>query len=245
MTKIAEPKASTQRPDINLEDLLRNPPKLHRDSLGTLTSWQLDESALRFISRNVKDTSKTMETGAGTSTILFALRGACHICIVPDADQVNRVEEYCAEHHISTAGVNFIVDRSEIALPLLEVGEIDLVLIDGRHAFPTPFIDWYYSSLCLKVGGLLMIDDIQLWSGKVLRKFLLSEPEWHLHTDLPRTSVFLKLREGSHNKAWPEQAYLVRRSRSGILSEQFRFGFRLLREGKFVTLISGVKKLKK
>ncbi len=40
------------------------------------------------------------------------------------------------QHQISTQKIDFQIARSEDTLPSLELNELDLVLIDGRHAFP-------------------------------------------------------------------------------------------------------------
>ena len=114
-----------------------------------------------------------METGAGISTILFAIKEANHTCIVPDPDLVSRIKSYCARMIVSVGRIDFRIDKSETTLPVLPIDQPDLVLIDGSHAFPTPFIDWYYTADKLRVGGMLMIDDTQLWTGHALKRFLI------------------------------------------------------------------------
>ena len=73
------------------------------------------------------------------STLVFAMKGADHTCIVPDEEQVNRIKEYCSKHAISSAKINFIIDTSEHALPRINEKNFDLALIDGRHGFPAPY----------------------------------------------------------------------------------------------------------
>ena len=58
---------------MDIHNLLNNPPKLHTDSLGKPISWQLDDEVLSFIHHNIDSKSKTLETGAGISTIIFAI----------------------------------------------------------------------------------------------------------------------------------------------------------------------------
>src|SRR5262245_39441317 len=101
---------------------------------------------LEYLDPTADARSTTLETGGGASTVLFALKGARHTCIVPYADEIERIKKYCAKRQISTAAVTFIADTSEQALPGLEQRSLDLVLIDGRHGFPAPFIDWFYTS---------------------------------------------------------------------------------------------------
>jgi hypothetical protein len=198
---------------MNVHDLLRNPPRLHEDECGNPISWKLSNEALYFIAEHVDEASNTLETGAGVSTVLFSLKQTNHICIVPDENQVNRIREYCMECKIPIDKINFHMEKSEILLPKLDIGALDLVLIDGLHSFPIPFIDWYYTSHKLNVGGYIIIDDTHLWTGDILKRFLLEEPEWKLESDFkPRTTVFKKVREGSHGKEWREQPYLVRKT---------------------------------
>jgi hypothetical protein len=64
------------------------------------------------------------------------------------------------------------------------------------------------------IGGLLVVADTWVWTGDVLKQYLLSEPEWELEADFsPRTSVFRKLAHGSQTKEWIEQAFVVKNSR--------------------------------
>src|SRR5215467_7688694 len=131
---------------MNLDELLRAKPLLHEDALGQLHSWQLGPGALEFIDAHVRRGSKTLEVGAGVSTVLFAMKGTLHTCVVPDIKEVRRIEAFCREHQISMDNVTFEVDFSERCLPRLEPSELDLILIDGAHGFPTPFLDWYYTA---------------------------------------------------------------------------------------------------
>lgn len=217
---------------MNLQLLQRNLPLLHEETLGKLTSWQVSETTLNFLDKHVNQNSKTLETGAGVSTLLFAVKGCSHTCVVPDLKQVNRIREYCQQNNISSNKIDFHVDISEQILPSLSVNDLDIVLIDGRHAFPSPFIDWYYTANKLKIGGLMIVDDTQIWTGAVLKKFLLSESEWKLKADLSsKTAVFIKVKEGSHSKNWSEQSFIADKSRHSILTSKISRGFEMLRQG--------------
>ena len=103
--------------------------------------------------------TKTLETGAGVSTVLFALKGTQHTCIVPDQTQVQGIKEICNQNQISTDKIDFRIDGSENVLPQLRPAGLDLVLIDGCHGFPAPFIDWHYAGSGLKANGILIVDD--------------------------------------------------------------------------------------
>jgi predicted O-methyltransferase YrrM len=199
---------------------------------------------LRFISEQINDSSHTLETGCGLSTVLFALSGSHHICITPAEYEVEHIKNYCQKNKISTDRLTFYTDPSEGVLPGLECEPLDLVLIDGRHGFPAPFIDFYYTANKIKLGGRLVIDDIWLWTGEVLQQFLLSEPEWQHEADFAaRTSVFRKLAEGSQSKEWCDQNFVVDLSRFKLKDEPIPYlitAFRYIKRGQFSVLGSKI-----
>ena len=203
---------------MDLDLLLTDPPRVHQDSEGNRYCFQLDEPALRFIDDAVGPESATLETGAGVSTVLFAIKGCDHKCVVPSHDDVRNIREYCAENGVALDRVDFDIRRSEEALPGLAPAALDLVLIDGRHAFPSPMIDWFYAAPSLKTGGHLVVDDTHLWPVALLKEFLAHEPEWGLAAEFARTVVFAKNGEGSHDKWWREQPLVA--ARSALTSEE-------------------------
>ncbi len=207
------------------QELLNNTLDVHKG---------LPNEALCFIDKHVNDNSRTLEIGAGFSTLLFALKGCNHICIDPDEGLVNRIRRNLVRYNISIQKINFQIDRSENVLPHLDVTNLDLVIIDGRHASPTPFIDWYYTAPKVKIGGILIIDDTHLWTGATLREFLISEQEWSLKKDFSgKTSMFVKLKEGSHSKEWTSQIYVLSKSRKLQRMRSIKLTIELLRSGKF------------
>lgn len=195
---------------MDLTELLLAQPKMHTGPASQPFSWQLADNLLHFIDAHVGAKAKTLEIGAGVSTILFALKGASHVCIVPAEDEVARIKAFCRDHDISLDNLKFEVDRSDRCLPRLDVNGLDLVLIDGAHGFPIPFIDWWYTADRLKVGGLLLIDDTEVWTGYVLKMFLMAEPDWKLEADFaPRSVVFQKVKEDGLGRNEWEQPYVV------------------------------------
>lgn len=230
---------------MTLQELLDDSPKLHR--IGRVgvhvpISYELADQALHFIDQNIDGNSHTLETGAGTSTVLFAIKGARHTCIVPDDELADRIRQYCEQRNISVGSVDFQIGKSEDVLPSLIIDDLDLVLIDGQHAFPAPFIDWYYTARKLKIGGKLLVDDIQLWTGRVLKDFLKEEPEWRLLADLSaRTAAFVKERECADEKWWGQQPYVVRKSRPLIRASELRQAMAMLAQGKLGPLKDKIK----
>jgi hypothetical protein len=87
------------------------------------------------------------------STVVFALKGSRHTVIAPAPSEFEITKIYCRERGIPTSQINFIAEPSQTVLPALESGPLDLVLIDGGHGFPTPYIDWFFTAGKLKKVG--------------------------------------------------------------------------------------------
>jgi predicted O-methyltransferase YrrM len=217
---------------INADDVLRDAPGIHgQEDAGELLTYALVPEALRLIERVVKAGGRTLETGAGHSTIVFIAAQCEHTCIVPDPVEVDRIRAYCEQAGASTERVSFHVGPSERLLPSLDLPELDVVLIDGSHSFPQVFIDWFYTAGALRKGGVLLIDDVHLWTGRVLRDFLRDEPEWEMVDELGgRTSVFRKMAEVDLDKLWVDQRYVARKSHLGPVS-WLRMSASMLRHG--------------
>ena len=200
-----------------LVDVLRDAPAIHGPAgADTLLTHGLLEEALGFIDRTVRDGDRTLETGSGYSTILFALRGAHHTCITPSQVEIDRIRAYCTQRGISTERLSFHVEVSEQVLPHRDLGELDLVIIDGSHSFPQVFLDWFHTASALRVGGHLIVDDVHVWTGRVLRDFLVAEPEWQLIDEFGgRTAVLRKTAESDPNRLWNQQPYVLRNSHLG------------------------------
>ncbi len=214
---------------MTIERLLTLAPQFHGDG----HAWALDEAALRRLDACLRPGLRTLETGAGMSTVLFAMRGCRHICITPADDEVAAIKRFCAAQGISVSKVRFIVDSSCRALPSLRE-RIDLALVDGGHGFPTPFVDWYFIAGLLENGGRLFVDDIQLWTGRVIVDFLGQEAEWrHAGTVGAKLAEFEKVAEGSETKEWTDQPFVRAHSRSSILSMRLQRAASLVAEGRF------------
>jgi Methyltransferase domain len=194
-------------PSADLERLIRDNPELHVDR-GELTSaWSVHSDTLRYIYSLLTPGSITLETGCGQTTIVFAIVAAKHTCIMPDAGEAERVQQYCAQLGLSPK-INFIIESSDIALSGGKgiPNYLDFVLIDGAHAFPAPIVDWYYAAPKLQINGLLGVDDYKMPSVKVLYDFLrVEEEEWEFIAIVRNTAFFRKLREQRQLIDWKGQ----------------------------------------
>jgi len=222
--------------DAVFEELLRNPPALHEYSRnkviptkaglvdGTYTnSWKLSNEDLRFIRKHVGPNSYTIETGAGCSTIVFALMGCHHTVIAPDNALFNRIVDYCAGHGIGRDQVNFECKCSEDVLPGCWTDLYDLALIDGRHGFPQPFFDWYYLSQMLKIGGYLILDDLHLYGSEILFNFMLNHPSWVLDHECLGSATFKKIGDVNPYEEICNQPFMKFNSRQEVMVAKLRY----------------------
>jgi Methyltransferase domain len=198
--------------NLNLELLLTTPPKFHGDDGAVTDGWRLDDAGLLFLDSYLDGDMRTIETGAGVSTIVFALKRARHTCVVPDARVVRRIRLYCEAAGLSLSTVSFVLERSEYALPGLPASTYDFALIDGRHGFPAPFIDWFYIADRLRPGGIVLVDDTWIWTCHVLARFLEATPGWRKCAELPTSAAFLKEADGAQHADWVHQPFVYEQS---------------------------------
>lgn len=178
--------------DEVVAELLAAPPQVH---LGGRESWALEEGVLHWLASTLEPGWQTIETGCGSSSIVFTAAGTRHTIISPDASEHDAIRRWCTDHGFSTDRTTSIVEGSTKALPSIK-GPFDLGLVDGGHAFPLPFVDWLYIAEQLRVGGLLIVDDINLPTCGILHAFLDAERGRWEHVRLfERTSVFRKTDE--------------------------------------------------
>ena len=218
---------------MDLRALLQDAPTFHVDVEQRPVSLQASVDVLETIDAALRPGWRTLETGAGLSTVVFAFHATDHVCVTPAAREVEQIRAYCAARAVDLGQVHFELDCSERVLPRLDLPDLDLILIDGGHGFPTPFIDWHYSAAHLRTGGVLIIDDIHLWTGAVLRDFLAEEPGWALRCEFPmRAAVFEKIAPMPTMPEWFSQPYVHRRSHiAGTMGRLLRRAWGRVRGG--------------
>lgn len=189
--------------------------------LCTATCYGIGEDVLRFLADNIDKNSKTLETGAGCSTLVFALRKAQHTAITPSEPEIRSILKYAGDNGIPMDKVSFIPEPSEQYLPRCDETGFDLVLLDGKHAFPWPVVDWFFTADRLKRGGWMLIDDVQMRSVAILADFMHADPGWEpVHDFSGKTLAFRKVRDNVLDVAWhmqPWTAANMRDTTPGIL----------------------------
>jgi predicted O-methyltransferase YrrM len=149
-----------------LERLIESRPQFHGWPDGRVADWSLSADALRHLRACLEPGMRTLETGAGASTVVFAISSTRHVCITPDRAEAERINAYCAREGIAH-DITFIHEPSERALPAstLVPERLDFVLIDGAHRFPLPMLDWHYTEARVPPAGVIAVDDICRRSG--------------------------------------------------------------------------------
>jgi methyltransferase family protein len=170
--------APAQAPIDAVARLLADRPVFHQ---GGATRWDALPGTLGLIQAHVRPGDRTLETGCGASTVIFAARGAHHTTVSPDRREHDLVREYCDGAGIDTSRVTFIEGLSDLVLPgLCTERRLDAAFIDGAHAFPFPAVDWHYVTRALKVGGWLLLDDIPIRAVSCVFRYMRSDPAWRL-----------------------------------------------------------------
>jgi predicted O-methyltransferase YrrM len=167
--------------------------------------WGIDVRLAEFLFSTLGEGAMTLETGAGVSTLVFALKRTQHVAISPHASEFAALRRYARDHGISLQTTKCVVARSEDYLPSFNGRDLDLVLIDGKHAFPWPVIDWFYTADKLRRGGICVFDDIDLRAVRMLCDFLRSDRGWQTLFFDNRTAAFEKLSDNVRNVAWHYQ----------------------------------------
>lgn len=87
--------------------------------------------------------------------------------------------------NLDRAGVDFyqiIEEPSETALPrlLAEGHQFDFGFIDGWHTFDHTLLDFYYLDRLIKVGGIIVIDDVSFSGIRKAVRYILNYPNYEL-----------------------------------------------------------------
>jgi predicted O-methyltransferase YrrM len=186
--------------DSVTDQLRASPPGLHGEGDEY---WGLAWAALEWLERSVDPGMATLETGAGSSTIVFAARGADHEAVTPEAEEEARIRAACRELGIENGSVRFLIGPSHDVLPAWRPRPLDLVLIDGAHGFPYPILDWWYIAPHVKVGGRVVVDDAYMPVVGALVDGLRASPAWEVEEAVGhRTVVVRKLADELPDFDW-------------------------------------------
>jgi predicted O-methyltransferase YrrM len=175
---------------------------------GGTVRWDATHETLQMIEECVQAGDRTLETGCGASTVVFAARGAHHTAISPSEDEQRRVRQCCEHMGVDDGRLTMMVAFSDDVLPVLCAERVfDVVFIDGAHSFPYPEVDWHYATRGLKIGGRLILDDIPIPSIAPLFRHMSLEPNWRLDGILDNRSAAFSLLAPPKPEDWTTQPY--------------------------------------
>jgi predicted O-methyltransferase YrrM len=194
---------SDERADV-VERLIAERPIFHtKDTTG---SWLAQPNLLRAIAAKVSAGDRTLEVGCGASTVVFVAMGARHTSISVDAAEHGRVRDYCDRLGLDHSSLDLIEGVSDRVLPTLDAADLDVALIDGDHAFPYPAVDWHYVNRMLRVGGVLVMDDVHARPTGLVCESMLMSPRWELMEVIDgQAAAFRKLADGYAD--WQEDPF--------------------------------------
>jgi len=200
--------------------LLAEEPQLHLDEHGNPASWGIERALIEALPVWVNAGDRTIETGAGLSTIMFCAIGSRHTAVTPDGDELERIRHFCEKREVPIDGLIAIQGSSDRVLPHLEES-YDVALIDGCHGFPSVYIDWYYLVDRLEVGGLLLVNATALYTVKTLVEFMTEDPCWDKVAEFDGSAAFRKLVHGGHKREWNQQPFVESRSSWGSSGQEW------------------------
>ncbi|MEI8196941.1 MAG: class I SAM-dependent methyltransferase [Phycisphaerae bacterium] len=200
-------------PSTMLKSLLEEMPSFHGQEQAGTKNWGLVGDVLDWIVQHVPPNARTLETGCGYSTVAFSTVSRQHTVLSPFSGEHDLIKKWCMAHGRTMDHVRFIAQSSTAALPTFSSEPLDVVLIDGGHEFPVPFIDWYYTAELVRKGGYIMVDDVHLPTGYILKDFLLAEAgRWAFVGQVRLTSMFQKVAESPvvQGISWEDQPWCRR-----------------------------------
>jgi precorrin-6B methylase 2 len=148
----------------------------------------------------------TAETGCGGSTIVLSHASDRHTAFAIDGKD-RTISELRKQSDLRTGKVTFVEGETKDTLPRYRFeGELDLVLLDGPHAYPLPQIEFAYLFPWIRLGGWLVVDDVQIPSVYEIFDFLRKEPPVVLEEVVVRTAFFRRTGAAEHSPdGWARQ----------------------------------------
>ncbi|HUG09786.1 MAG TPA: class I SAM-dependent methyltransferase [Opitutaceae bacterium] len=129
-----------------------------------------------------------METGTGRTTIVLSHVSARHITF---ALEESPNLQSLAREWMRRESVEWVLGPTQRTLPAHRFDSpLDLVLIDGPHAYPFPELEYYFTYPHLRPDAWLVVDDIQIPTIRRLYLFLREEPMFRWEQNIGNTAFF-------------------------------------------------------
>jgi FkbM family methyltransferase len=140
------------------------------------------------------DPVRTVETGCGASTIVFAEYAERHKSYCYDdreleGSSVRYAQEFPGFRDERVCWVFGPTQRTIFEQP--PEGHVDVVLLDGPHGYPFPELEYFAFYRCLRPGGVLVVDDIHIPTIHHLYEFL-TQDEGFRFDGLSQTTAYFQ-----------------------------------------------------
>ena len=177
--------------DPSLDEICRRiaevAPGLH--SAGTFSPRTLDAIAQAARNRPIRN---SVETGSGASTLLFSHLSSHHTVFASDGGS-GSITNVRRSPLLRQNVVTFVEGPTQATLPRHRfTDKLQLVLIDGPHAYPFPDLEYYFLYPHLEAGALLILDDIHIPTVHNLFQFLRQDAMFELDEVVQTTAFFTR-----------------------------------------------------
>ena len=179
--------------DRTIEETLR---RIAEVASGLHTAGTLSRKVLERIAWHAgrTDLRHSAETGSGASTLLLSHLSQHHTVFAADEGS-GSIANVRRSPLLRQSTVTFIEGPTQKTLPQHHfTHRLQLVLIDGPHAYPFPDLEYYFLYPHLDIGALLIVDDIQIRSVHNLFEFLRRDAMFHL-AEVVNTTAFFRRTE--------------------------------------------------
>ena len=165
---------------------------------GTFHPWDsMAPRALAAIARRGPFLA-TAETGCGGSTIVFSQLSRRHTSFAIEGENAS-ITQVRARSDFNAGAVAFVEGPTKETVPAFRSeSPLDLVLLDGPHAYPLPQLEYACLFPMVRRAGWLVVDDIQIRSVHELFSFLRQESSVILEEVVVRTAFFRKVTDGTY-----------------------------------------------
>jgi len=134
------------------------------------------------------------ETGCGGSTIVLSHASERHVAFAIEGEN-RTITGLRNRDDFRSGNVIFVEGETRDTLPGYRFeGDLDLALLDGPHAYPLPQLEFAYLFSRIRVGGWLVLDDLQIPSVHELFQYLEKESFVVLEEVAARTAFFCRVR---------------------------------------------------
>ena len=170
-----------------LAQIIEISPSLH--SATTFPAKVLGAIARHASQRAIQ---RSAETGSGASTLLFSHLSAHHTVFAFDGGS-GSVRNVRSSSLLRENVVRFVEGPTQRTLPRQHSDEkLQVVLLDGPHAYPFPDLEYYFLYPHLDTGGLLILDDIHIPTVNHLFRFLRRDAMFDLDEVVHTTAFFTR-----------------------------------------------------